>query len=173
MAFGNSIDKRYSLKRMGRQQPGFTLIELVVTVAMIAVLATIALPTAQVTVRRYKEQQLRRALSEIRAAIDAYKAAVEAGLIATKLDETGYPPTLNVLVEGALDRRSPTKRKIFFLRRLPTDPMVETRNGEATASWGIRSYASPPDSPQEGSDVFDVYSKSNAIGMNGIPYRDW
>jgi general secretion pathway protein G len=145
---------------------GFTLIELLITVAILGLLASLAMPLAEVTVQRGKEQELRRALREIREAIDAYKRATEEGAIERPLDKTGYPPTLAVLAEGAVDRRSPKGARIYFLRRVPNDPL----SGEP---WGLRSYASPPDAPKDGADVFDVYSKSDASGLNGVPYRQW
>jgi general secretion pathway protein G len=145
---------------------GFTLIELLITVAILALLASVALPLAEVTVQRGKEQELRRALREIREAIDAYKRAVDEGAIDKPLDKSGYPPSLAVLAEGALDKRTPKGAKIYFLRRVPPDPM----SGEP---WGLRAYASPPDAPKEGDDVFDVYSKSGASGLNGVAYREW
>jgi general secretion pathway protein G len=145
---------------------GFTLIELLITVAILALLASAALPLAEVTVQRGKEQDLRRSLREIREAIDAYKRAVDEGVIEKSLDKSGYPPTLAVLTEGAVDKRSPKATRIYFLRRVPTDPV----SGEA---WGLRSYASTPDAPKDGDDVFDVYSKSAATGLNGVPYKEW
>ena len=145
---------------------GFTLIELVLTVAILALLASIALPLAEVHVQRTKEQELRVALREIRTAIDAYKRASDDGVIARSIDRTGYPPKLEALVEGVEDQRKPDKPKIYFLRRLPRDPIT----GEA---WGLRSYASPHDSPQAGLDVFDVFSPGEGKGLNGIPYREW
>jgi len=145
---------------------GFTLIELVLTVAILALLASIALPLAEVHVQRTKEQELRVALREIRTAIDAYKRASDEGVIARSIDRTGYPPKLEALVEGVEDQRKPDKPKIYFLRRLPRDPI----SGEA---WGLRSYASPHDSPQPGLDVFDVFSPSDGKGLNGVPYREW
>jgi general secretion pathway protein G len=151
---------------MKRRLKGFTLIELLITVAILGLLASAALPLAEVTLQRGKEQELRRALREIREAIDAYKRATEEGAIERPLDKTGYPPTLAVLAEGAVDRRSPKGARIYFLRRVPNDPL----SGEP---WGLRSYASPPDAPKDGADVFDVYSKSDASGLNGVPYRQW
>jgi general secretion pathway protein G len=145
---------------------GFTLIELLITVAILGLLASAALPLAEVTVQRGKEQELRRSLREIREAIDAYKRGTEEGAIEKPLDKTGYPPTLAVLAEGAVDKRDPKGKRIYFLRRVPADPL----SGEA---WGLRSYASPPDAPKDGDDVFDVYSKSAATGLNGVPYREW
>jgi general secretion pathway protein G len=145
---------------------GFTLVELVLTVAILGLLASIALPLAEVHVQRNKEQELRVALREIRTAIDAYKRAVDEGSVARSIDRTGYPPKLEVLVEGVEDQRKPDKPRVYFLRRLPRDPMT----GEA---WGLRSYASPHDSPQAGLDVYDVFSLSDAKGLNGVPYREW
>ena len=150
----------------GAGMKGFTLIELLITVAILALLASAALPLAELTVQRGKEQELRRSLREIREAIDAYKRATEEGAIEKPLDKTGYPPTLAVLMEGAVDKRDPKGKRIYFLRRVPADPV----SGEP---WGLRSYASPPDAPKDGDDVFDVYSKSDATGLNGVPYKEW
>ena len=150
----------------GARMKGFTLIELLITVAILALLASAALPLAELTVQRGKERELRISLREIREAIDAYKRATEEGAIEKPADKTGYPPTLAVLAEGAVDKRDPKGKRIYFLRRVPADPV----SGEA---WGLRSYASPPDAPKDGDDVFDVYSTSDASGLNGVPYRQW
>jgi general secretion pathway protein G len=145
---------------------GFTLIELLMTVAIVAILATVALPLAETTVQRGKEQELRRALREMRTAIDAYKQAFDDGAIERKVGASGYPPSLEVLVEGVRDARLPDETKIHFLRRLPKDPL----SGE---QWGLRSYASPASDPKEGADVYDVYSRAEGAGMNGVAYREW
>jgi general secretion pathway protein G len=145
---------------------GFTLIELLITVAIVALLASIALPLAEVQVQRGREQDLRTALREIREAIDAYKRAYDDGVIQKGIDKTGYPPALEALVEGVPDQRRPDMPKVYFLRRLPRDPV----SGE---DWGLRSYASPHDSPRAGDDVFDVFSRAEGKGLNGIPYREW
>jgi general secretion pathway protein G len=145
---------------------GFTLIELVITVVIVALLASVALPLAQTTVQRNKEQELRRSLREIREAIDAYKLAGDEGLIERKADASGYPPTLAVLAAGVPNKRKPDDAKVYFLRRVPSDPV----SGEP---WAVRSYASPADAPQAGDDVYDVYSRAEASGLNGIPYRQW
>ena len=153
---------------------GFTLIELVITVAIVGLLASVALPLAELTVQRNKEHELRQSLREIRTALDAYKQAVSEGRVAHSLNDTGYPPSLNVLTDGVPDASSPDKKKkIYFLRHIPRDPMFDdaTRSNEET--WGKRSYASSADAPEEGDDVFDVYSQSLVVGLNGIPYRNW
>jgi len=144
---------------------GFTLIELVITVAILAVLASVALPFNELVVQRAKEQDLRRALRDIREAIDAYKQASDEGRIARKVGESGYPRRLEELVEGVEDQKHPKKQRIYFLRSLPPDPF-----GEA---WGLRAYASPPEEPKEGEDVYDVFSRSERTGINGRPYRQW
>jgi general secretion pathway protein G len=152
---------------------GFTLIELLVTVAIVALLASIAVPLAQVSVKRSHEQELRVALREIRGALDAYRQAVQDGRILNQ-QESGYPPSLQVLVEGMPDAGSPDrKRRIYFLRRIPRDPFASDANLSDAETWGMRSYASPPNDPQEGDDVFDVYSKAAGLGLSGIAYRDW
>jgi len=158
---------------------GFTLIELMIVVVIMAVLATAALPLRELMVKREKEQELRVALRQIRSAIDAYKQATDEGRITKKADESGYPPRLEELFMGVRDIKSPDKKVIYFIRRLPRDPMfVELDIAGVTATpaadtWGKRSYESPWDSPKEGDDVYDVYSRSEAIGLNGIPYREW
>jgi len=145
---------------------GFTLIELLITVAIIGLLASVALPLAEVTVQRGKEADLRRSLRDVRGAIDAYKRASDDGAIEKALNKSGYPPTLAALVEGAVDKRDPKGARIYFLRRVPVDPV----SGQ---EWGLRSYASPADAPSPGQDVFDVYSRSEHAGLNGIAYSDW
>jgi general secretion pathway protein G len=151
---------------------GFTLIELIITVAIVAILASAVMPLAQLSVQRHKEQELRTALRQIREAIDAYKQAADEGRIDKKADASGYPPDLEVLVEGVEDIKKPEKPMVYFLRRLPRDPFAPGHE-KTTDAWGKRSYASPPDDPKEGDDVFDVYSLAEGEGLNGIPYREW
>lgn len=153
---------------------GFTLIELLVTVAIIGLLATIVLPMAELGVQRAKEQELHFALREIRTALDAYKAAVQEGRILSSIGKSGYPSSLDELVDGVPDARDPeSKGRIYFLRRIPRDPMFDDPEAANEQTWGKRSYQSSADEPTEGEDVFDVYSLSEGIGMNGIPYRNW
>lgn len=158
---------------LGRRVSGFTFIELLVTLAIIATLASITLPLAELTAQRQKEKDLGRALIDIRSALDAYKLASDEGRIVRRAGDAGYPRSLSELVEGVEDAKDPARRKIYFLRRIPRDPTFEDRAADAAATWGKRSYASPPDKPQEGADVFDVFSKSSGTGLNGIAYREW
>ncbi|MFL9609302.1 type II secretion system protein [Methylobacillus sp. Pita2] len=155
------------------RQAGFTLIELVVTLTIVSILASALIPLGQWSVKRQQEAELRQALRDIRSAIDAYKKAVEDGKIIVNADASGYPPNLEVLANGVPDASSEKKRLIRFLRRFPRDPMFPGKDVPAQDTWGKRSYASPPDAPQAGVDVFDVYSLSTGTGLNGIAYREW
>jgi general secretion pathway protein G len=157
----------------GRPARGFTFIELVLTLALLAVMATVALPMSQLVHQRRQEQALADALREIRQALDAYRRAVDQGRITVRAGESGFPPSLDVLVEGVVDERSPTRQRIYFLRRLPRDPLATDAEADAADTWGLRSHDSPPDDPREGRDVFDVYSRAEGRGLNGVPYRQW
>jgi len=159
--------------RTFKSSRGFTLIELAVTVAIIGLLAGIAVPTADLVSQRNKEHDLRLSLREIRKSIDAYKQAYDDGRMTKTVGETGYPPSLRILVEGVPDAKSPAKAKMYFLRRIPRDPMSIDTESAPEQTWGLRSYESAPDSPSEGKDVFDVYSKSTGKALNGVPYREW
>jgi general secretion pathway protein G len=152
---------------------GFTLIELVITVAIVAVLASVALPLNELIAQRAKEQDLRRALREMREAIDAYKQASDEGRITKRVGDSGYPRRLEDLVAGVEDQKSPKKERIYFLRRVPPDPFATEPLVAPADTWGKRSYASPPEEPAEGDDVYDVFSRSPYIGINGRPYREW
>ena len=151
---------------------GFTLIELLITVAILSLLASGAMAVAELATRRAQEQDLRSALREIREAIDAYKQAVDAKRVRSTADASGYPPSLQTLVDGVADTRHPGGAKLYFLRRLPRDPLADPTL-PAAETWGLRSYESEPDSPQPGRDVFDVHSLSPKVGLNGVPYREW
>lgn len=153
---------------------GFTLIEMVVTVAIVGLLASIALPLAEVSVKRSKEHELRLALREIRTALDAYRQAVQEGRILNAMQESGYPKSLKVLVDGVPDASSPDRKKrVYFLRRIPRDPLFTDPTRPDEETWGKRSYASSPEAPEEGEDVFDVYSLASGTGLNGISYGRW
>lgn len=162
-----------AFKRCEKQR-GFTLIEMLITVAIVAILASIALPLSAVVSQHRKEQELRTALREIRGAIDAYKQATDEGRITKELEQSGYPPSLKILVSGVSDARVPDGEKnIYFLRNLPRDPMSINPKLEPEDTWNLRSYESPADNPMPGRDVFDIHSKSIAAGLNGIPYNKW
>lgn len=154
-------------------QRGFTLIELMVTVAIIAVLATLTLPVLEVSRQRAREADLRHALRQIRAALDAYKAAADAGDIDTAPDASGYPPSLDILVQGAPFKNKERKGRLYLLRSLPRDPMEPRTEMPAAATWALRSYASEAADPQEGDDVYDVHSRSGKLGLNGAAYNTW
>ncbi len=156
-----------------RRQRGFTFIELIVTLAIMGVLATVAAPMAQVAVQRDKERELRAALLEIRTAIDAYKRASDNGSIKLSLGDSGFPKTLEELAEGVPDQRHPQKRALYFLRRVPRDPFAPSSVANAADTWARRAYASPPDNPTDGADVFDVASRSELTGLNGVPLKAW
>lgn len=152
---------------------GFTFVELMMTLAILAVLATATAPLAQIAAQRQKERELRAALMQIREAIDAYKRASEQGRIRLQLGDSGYPPSLEDLVIGVVDQRSPVAQRLYFLRRLPVDPFASPESWGAQGGWGLRSYASRPETPEPGSDVFDVFSTSDKVGLNAVPYRLW
>jgi general secretion pathway protein G len=152
---------------------GFTLIELVITVAIVAVLASVAMPLNELTQQRAREQDLRRALREIRVAIDAYKQASDEGRILKRVGESGFPKRLQDLVEGVEDQKSPKRERMYFLRRLPRDPFAADPEQSAADTWGKRAYSSPPDDPRDGEDVFDVYTLAAGKGINGRLYKEW
>ena len=151
---------------------GFTLIELLVRLALIALVATAALTVAELAVQRGREAELRSALRSIRGALDAYKQAVDEGRVQQRAGDSGYPRTLELLVDGVEDARSPVRAPIRFLRKIPRDPMADPTVKPAD-SWGKRSYKSSSESPRPGEDVYDVFSRSGDVGINGVPYREW
>lgn len=152
---------------------GFTLVELVITLAIIGLLATAAMPLVQLVAKREKEAELRIALRDIRNALDAYRQAAQTGHIKQELGATGYPPDLKSLYVGVEDQASEKKVNLYFLRHVPRDPLFPDSSIAAEETWGLRSYKSPPDDPEPGDDVYDVYSLDTGKGLNGIPYRDW
>lgn len=153
---------------------GFTLMELLITLAVLGVMALLVVPVAQISAQRDKERQLHLALRELRSGIDNYKRASDEGRIRKPVGATGFPMSLERLVDGEDDLSDPARRrKIFFLRRIPRDPMTDDPLLSDAQTWSKRSYASEPNDPKEGDDVYDVYSPSLAVGLNGIPYRRW
>ena len=159
--------------RIEVRQRGFTLVEMLAVVTIVGILAAAAQPLAVWVYKRQREAELRQALRTLRGGLDAYFQAAKEGRITLRADESGYPPDLQTLVAGAVDSRDPRKAKrIYFLRRLPRDPTADP-SLPAAQTWGLRSYDSPPDAPAPGRDVFDVYSLSEGIALDGSRYRDW
>ena len=152
---------------------GFTLVEMVMTVAIVGILASAAMPLASLVSQRSKEQELRQSLLQIREAIDAHRRDFDAGRIAKGTTDSGYPKSLKDLTEGVADQTSQKKKRLVYLRRLPRDPLDTDTSKPAAETWGLRSYDSPPDEPSPGNDVFDVYSLNKGVGLNGIPYSKW
>jgi general secretion pathway protein G len=169
------------------QSSGFTLIELLVTVTLVGILAMGAMPLAEVVSVKLKEVELKQALRTIRAGLDAYKAASDSGQIPKGTGESGYPSTLQMLVTPieTMGKAAPATKKIGqtedapppriqILRSLPRDPFASVDDNASPAdTWATRAYASRPDDPQPGSDVYDVASKSTRIGLNGTAYNTW
>lgn len=157
----------YRLRHRSSGQTGLTLLELVIAASMLAILAAAALPIARVTVKREKERELRRALREMRTAIDRYKDAADRNLIRVEVGTEGYPPDLDTLVRGVELAGAPDRR-VRFLRKIPTDPMT------GQTDWGLRSVQDQPDALSwGGQNVFDVYSRSTATALDGSRYTDW
>ena len=146
---------------------GFSLIEMIVTMTIVAIIAGLAVPLARNAIIRQREVELRRALREIRVAIDRYKEASDLGLIQVTLGTEGYPESLEPLVEG-VDQIGTVDRQLKFLRRIPGDPMTDSNQ------WGLRAYGDDPESTSWGGEnVFDVYTRSQATALDGTSYREW
>ena len=152
-------------------QRGYTFIELLIVTTVLLILASAVMPLAQVTMQRQREAELRRTLREMRTAIDAFKNAVDLGLIPTTELEPGnegYPPSLEILVEGVSAANDTSGRQFRFLRRVPIDPTT------GTPDWGLRSYQDSPDSTTWGrQNVYDVYTRSSGTALDGTDYADW
>src|SRR5918993_2932871 len=159
------------LRVKGGSDRGYTFIELLVVSAIVLVLASVAMPLAQVTAQRQREAELRRALREMRTAIDKFKDGADLGQISPleiKAGSEGYPPDLDTLVEGVPAANDVTGRKLKYLRRVPIDPMTKDTD------WGLRSYQDDPDDTSwGGQNVFDVYTTSTGTALDGTKYRDW
>lgn len=161
------ILRKYRRPKTSPRNLGMTLLELIVASSILLILASAALPIARVVVKREKERELRRALREIRDAIDAYKDAADRNLIQVEVGTEGYPPDLETLVRG-VELTTAKERRVRFLRKIPIDPMT------GRADWGLRSVQDDPDSRSwGGQNVFDVYSRSTGIALDGTKYSDW
>jgi general secretion pathway protein G len=160
---------------------GFTLIELMISLAVMAILAVMVNHIAEIMATREREQQLYSALRAVRAALDAHKRAFDQGRIAPPQVApgapvpvlSGYPRSLQVLVDGVEDALDPEHKKIRFLDRIPRDPLERNPTLSPAETWALRSYASSADNPQAGDDVFDIHSRSTRPGLNGAPYSSW
>ncbi|WP_242641456.1 MULTISPECIES: type II secretion system protein [Candidatus Ichthyocystis] len=149
---------------------GFTIVEAIITALILGIVAGMVLDQKQVVVKRNREQELRRALIQIRSAIDKYREAVSQKIIIQDESIPPYPPSLSILVRGV---KTVNEKTIYFLRRLPRDPFNNEPMEKDEETWNIRSSTSPPGEFSKGKDVYDVSSKSEEIGLNGIPYKDW
>jgi general secretion pathway protein G len=149
---------------------GFSLVELIVTVALVSILIGLALPLARNTIQREKEKELRQALRDMRAAIDRYKTAADGGQIMADAMANGYPPDLETLANG-VDLLTAVGKKIYFMRAVPIDPMSECR---CNTDWDLRSDQDDPTAGSwGGQDVFDIHTKSSGTAMDGTKYKDW
>ncbi|MFC5521988.1 prepilin-type N-terminal cleavage/methylation domain-containing protein [Polaromonas jejuensis] len=155
------------------KRSGFTLVELLVTLTLLSVIALTAMPLAEIASIRWKEQELRQSLRQIRVALDQYKKASDTGLIPKAVGESGYPPSLEVLTAPIASSKEVVQVPLILMRSLPRDPFNTDPTLPAASTWALRSYASPVNDPRPGSDVFDVHSQSQKKGLNGIQYDQW
>jgi general secretion pathway protein G len=156
-----------------RLHAGYTVVELLIVLALLSVLASIALPMVELNLQRERERELKRALWEIRDAIDAYREARAQGAIPGAIGSSLYPPSLAVLTQAVRDARPQRQSEVLrFLRRVPRDPFADP-GLPAEQTWGLRSYRSEADRPEPGEDVFDVFSRSARIALNGMPLRQF
>lgn len=156
------------------RQSGFTLIEMLAALTLLALLLGASLPLSELARRRAQEAELRHSLRQIRNAIDAYRQAVADKKIDASLEQSGYPPSLASLVDGVPNKSDPNGGKLYFLRRLPADPMCDAcADADPGLSWDTRSYDSSAEAFSSGRDVYDIRSKSLRKGINGIPYQQW
>ncbi|MDP9044659.1 MAG: type II secretion system GspH family protein [Pseudomonadota bacterium] len=168
-------------RRPGPSHSGFTLVEMLITLALVGVLAMTSIPLFEVASTRAKEAELRQALRTIRAGLDAYKAAVDVGTLTKVAGESGYPPSLDVLTEALDVATKPgggsdtplAAQRIVILRQLPRDPFFPDLQAPAARTWATRSYGSRPEDPPGGADVFDVSSTTTRTGLDGTPYNTW
>ncbi|MBI4851299.1 MAG: type II secretion system protein [Acidobacteria bacterium] len=165
---------KFLSSKQSAKSKGLSLLELIITLAILAILVSSTLPLAYNTVKRNREIELRRALRELRTAIDAYKRYSDSTLPPGQLvpiqerTPSGYPRNLEILAKGFTPSNRVDDKKLRFLRRIPVDPNT------GLAEWGTRSSTDDPDSQSTNDeDVFDVYSKSNEVGLNGTKYREW
>jgi general secretion pathway protein G len=158
------MNRKTPTRNVPKHEHGLTLVELIVTVTILSILASAAVPVTMFTIKREKERELRHDLWQMRDAIDHYKDAADMHAFQTKVDSQNYPPDLDTLVTGV----EVQGKKVKFLRRIPVDPMT------GTAEWGMRSMQDDPDSESfGGQSVFDVYSKSTGTALDGTKYSTW
>jgi len=154
-------------------QKGFTLIEMMVTLIIMATLAAAALPVVNKYTQRQKEEELHLALRQIREALDEYHKAALSGQVAKATDASGYPAELRLLASGVADITSPNEKMIYFMRRIPRDPFCDCEGRKNEETWKVRSSTAEPDSFDGGKDVYDIRSSSALSGLNGVPYAQW
>jgi general secretion pathway protein G len=160
-----------------RENAGFTLVEMLVALAILSILASIAAPYAELSLRREREVELKRALREVRTAIDRFRDEHKAGVFpatAEGVSEDGYPKSLSVLVEGVRLANAAGDKRRVFLRRIPRDPFYPDASVPTAEQWALRGYQDAAEAPTwGGKDVYDVRSKSEKVALDGSAYRSW